>query len=329
MSAPSIVHVAGAGPSGTAAALAALQLEIPVRIYDQSHFPRHKVCGEFYSPEMIPVLERLKVWDSISNLRPARIRRWEIYLGKRHVEHRLAEPAFGLSRFAFDQHMLETAVNRGAEHVRERLKGGPTPLVNATGRKARVPRGRRLFGFKAHFDGPINDAVELFFFARCYVGLNAVEGGRTNVCGLGPEDLLKKWEFDYDSLVNSSEPLRARLEPLRRCFDWISTGPLVFENEFEMPCQAGIYPTGDALSFVDPFTGSGLLCAMVSGELAGNAAARGADPAAYIRQARAKIEQPFRMASLVRRAVRWPVTPWLLPLVPSGALFRLTRPAAA
>ena len=43
-------------PAGCCAALAAAREGADVRITERSQFPRHKVCGEFLSPEIAPVL---------------------------------------------------------------------------------------------------------------------------------------------------------------------------------------------------------------------------------------------------------------------------------
>ena len=63
------------------------------------------------------------------------------------------------------------------------------------------------------------------------------------------------------------------------------------------------YPAGDALSFVDPFTGSGLLAAVRSGAMAGKAAAIGQPVAEYLRECRASLRQPFQVAGVLRRAL--------------------------
>src|SRR5439155_8249768 len=97
----------------------------------------------------------------------------------------------------------------------------------------RQSRGSRQFGFKAHFTGPADDAVELFFFNRCYVGINSVEAGITNVCGLGPEDVLHRYDFDFDRLLADSPALRSRLAPLNRSMKWLSTGPLHYGQSFD------------------------------------------------------------------------------------------------
>jgi flavin-dependent dehydrogenase len=181
-----------------------------------------------------------------------------------------------------------------------------------------------LFGFKTHFTGPVDDAVELFFFNGCYVGVNVVESGRTNVCGLGPENHLKECAFDYDRVVRESPALAARLAPLTRDMKWISTGPLVYGQKFEPDGRS--YLAGDALSFVDPFTGSGLLAAVKTGAMAGTAASRNDPVDSYLRECRASLKKPFEVAGIFRKAVESGWGEVLAGLIPGRILFALTRP---
>src|SRR5512141_1736597 len=96
------VNILGGGPAGSSAALAALRQGAPARIIERSRLPRHKVCGEFLSPEIGPELERLGIWDVFLAAGPARVRRTALHLGKHVKSSRLPEPAFGLSRYVFD-----------------------------------------------------------------------------------------------------------------------------------------------------------------------------------------------------------------------------------
>src|ERR1035438_247864 len=52
------VHVVSGGPAGVMATFAAMREGAPVRIFEKSAFPRHKVCGEFLSPAILPLLRR-------------------------------------------------------------------------------------------------------------------------------------------------------------------------------------------------------------------------------------------------------------------------------
>ena len=322
------VHILGGGPAGSSAALAALSNGASVELIEKSQLPRHKVCGEFLSPEIQQVLERIGVWDGFCEQRPARIARMVLQFGTRNVSAKLPEPAYGLSRFRFDSLLFDAAVRRGAVWTKGSRSSGK-PLIEATGRITAAERGKRLFGFKAHFSGPIGDAVELFFFRDCYVGLNTVENGITNVCGLGPERELKKFGFDIDALANSCPALRERISPLRREMKWLHVGPLVFRNGLGDSFEQGTYPCGDALSFVDPFTGSGLLSGVVMGELAGHFAANGRPVDEYLASCRKVLKKPFVISTVFRSVARHRWAGLLASAVPGDLLFRWTRPRSA
>ena len=317
------IIIAGGGPSGAAAAIAARLEDRNVTLFEKSRFPRHKVCGEFLSPEIAPILEQLGVWGNFNTAAPARIRRLVLRFRAREKRCNLPETAYGLSRYAFDDLLLRAASTAGAGIIHQPAE--QNAQIIAHGRKFTSPRGRRLFGFKAHFEGPPNDDVELFFFDRFYVGLNQVENGITNICGLGPEDLLRARRFEIDEVLNSFAPMRERLAPLRRTMEWLNVGPLVFENRLHS--DDGAYYAGDALSFVDPFTGSGMLSAVLTGRLAGIAASRKTPTRDYLNECRQRLERPFLMSSIFRKALSAGWAEPLASLIPGSWLVRLTRPA--
>jgi menaquinone-9 beta-reductase len=323
------LQIAGGGPAGAAAALAALSEGASVHVFERSRTPRHKVCGEFIAPEACAVLQSLGVWPEFLSFTPPSIRRCVLSFGRRTKGWTLSEPAFGFSRIALDSLLLDRAAASGARVSRgrsfERCDGVPTqPAILAHGRSGGTPRGRRLFGFKAHFEGPTDDAVELFFTRFGYVGVSPVEGRQTNVCGLAPEDLLSRCGFDIDALLTGEPALSTRLRPLARIMPWIKTGPLVFSRAARAANGGRIYAAGDALGFVDPFTGSGILNALLTGRLAGTAAARETPPGAYERQCAALLDLPFATSAIFRMLLGAGLS-HLAMLLPGDWLYRLTR----
>jgi hypothetical protein len=232
----------------------------------------------------------------------------------------LPEPAYGLSRYSLDEWLWNEAMAAGAEHG----KDDPDPHIMAVGRNSKAARGARLFGFKAHFTGPVDDAVELYFSASTYVGVNCVERGITNVCGLAQEEDLARVGFEVDALLRQISAIKDRLEPLRRSWKWIFTGPLEFEQRVDS--DDDFYRAGDALSFVDPFTGSGLLCAVATGALAGNAAASSMSYAEYGLRCSRLLRRPFRFSSMLRQVAATRIAPVLLRFAPADLLFHQTRP---
>ncbi len=307
------ILIAGGGPAGAAAAIAARREGSTVRLIDRATTFRHKVCGEFISPDASELLETLQVWHDIGALGPR------------------PKCAWGLSRLQLDRVLLEKAtalgaiVSRGQSFPTRRTNQFDGRIILACGRQPPADRGDRLFGFKAHFEGPADDAVELFFNGHAYVGVGAIENGLTNVCGLARESLLRKYAFDFDEILQRDDPLAARLRPLQRRMRWIVTGPLSFTNPAGHDSGADVYPAGDALGFVDPFTGSGILNALLTGRLAGIAAARRISTSKYVQACRSVLGNAFVASSVMRCLLGHRELHWLAPYLPGQMLFRLTR----
>lgn len=296
-------------------------------LYEKSHLPRHRVCGEFLSPEIGGVIDALGLWPSFSSARPARLARVVLHIGKRRKRFSLPEPAYSLSRYALDDLLLREAVARGADLKTAAAKPGcepaREPTIVAHGRQTFTRKGERLFGFKAHFRGHFDDTVELFFFRSCYVGISSIEGGAVNVCGLAPEELLRQNGFRPEPLFSGE--LRARLDRLEPIFDWLVTGPLVFRDSFRD--QPGLYLAGDAMGFVDPFTGSGIFAALLTGKMAGQAAARSLPLEQHTAMCRRMLARQYSVASTLRGLLGAGLAESLAGLVPGPWLYRLTRPS--
>lgn len=325
------ILIAGGGPAGAAAAIAGRLEGSAVRLIERATAFRHKVCGEFISPDGEELLETLQVWHDFGALAPSRIRRCVLHLGNRSKQWRLPESAWGLSRLQLDRILIEKAsalgavISRGQSFDPQRTIPLDARVILACGRRPAANRGDRLFGFKAHFEGPSDDAVELFFTGHGYIGVNCIEDGLTNVCGIAPESLLRRYAFDFDEIVLLSKPLVERLRPLQRRMRWIVTGPLSFAPPANRGFRTDVYPAGDSLGFVDPFTGSGILNALLTGRLAGLAAARRMPRPAYIQACRSLLGRAFSISSVLRRLAGHAEVQWLVPYLPAQTLFRLTR----
>ena len=324
------VQIVGAGPAGAAAALSCLAAGRPVVLFEERRTVRNKVCGEFLCAEAVELLEQLGCASELNDRKPARIDEAAIWLGKHGRKFRLPRPGWGLSRLALDEILLRRAQASGAEVRQERAQPRPG-CVWATGRGAQLRRGasrtqmghKRFFGFKAHFAGQAGRAVELFFGSRFYVGIAPIEGGRINVCGLAAEEVLKGIGFDYDRLVQGWGPLRERLQGLERIGSWTSSGPLPLGRGLRTHPE--LLLAGDALAFADPFTGSGLYNALLTGQMAGLASAQGWSPTDYYRQCEQRLGRALAAGSWLRWASDIPLVGVLVSYLPWQVLYRRTR----
>jgi menaquinone-9 beta-reductase len=147
-------------------------------------------------------------------------------------------------------------------------------------RGARGARGRAaLVAFKAHLEGARGStaACEIYFYGGGYGGLSPVEGGLSNLCfiasardvrarGGDPERVLRE-------VVQTNARARETLGRARAASAWLSVALERFGRGEVAPAR-GLLAVGDAASFIDPFTGSGMLMALESGALAASTVAR-------------------------------------------------------
>lgn len=262
-----------------------------------------------------------------------------------------ANQALGLSRAEMDELLLRRAQETGVE-VREntaatglvvdesgvvrgvRLKSAgqtcsarATLTVDATGRASALARhvaARRvsvrrapLVAFKAHFAdaGCAPGACEIYFYRGGYGGLNRVEGGASNLCFIVAARDVRAAGSDVElvlrNMLASHRRAAEALAGARRSSEWLSVALDGFGRRELVPA-VNLISIGDAASFIDPFTGSGMLMALESGEIAARVIAGWWNHARqtdfdilaeeYRKQYSARFSARLRYCALLRRA---------------------------
>lgn len=112
------IAVIGGGIAGSALAALLARDGRDVLLLEQDEFPRHKLCGEFLSPESKRLLERVGCLREVLALRPARITHGRFFAPSgRDALFGLGGEALGLSRWALDETLFRHAGRCGAsEH---------------------------------------------------------------------------------------------------------------------------------------------------------------------------------------------------------------------
>lgn len=205
-------------------------------------------------------------------------------------------------------------------------------MIDATGRarslarrveKARSERrngrrGARLVAFKAHMENARGTPghCEIYFYRGGYGGLSSVEGGLSNLCFIAQAREVRACGQDAERVMREvlmkNARARVTLSHARTASPWLAVALEKFGRGCVAPAR-GLLTIGDAASFIDPFTGSGILMALESGELAARSItsylpALGQVGAldAVSRDYRAIYDQVFRarlrMSAMMRRA---------------------------
>ncbi|HEY0047960.1 MAG TPA: NAD(P)/FAD-dependent oxidoreductase [Pyrinomonadaceae bacterium] len=133
-------------------------------------------------------------------------------------------------------------------------------------------RSPKLIGFKTHLkNAKIESGVcEIYFFRGGYGGLSRVENGFANHCFLIESEIVKKAGGDAEKIVREVVFQNKRAEQMMKSaeagFDWLAVSVDGFGAKDLNPAPR-LLAIGDAGAFIDPFTGSGMLMALESGEL--------------------------------------------------------------
>src|SRR5690348_6454788 len=96
--------VIGGGPAGAAAAITGARRGARVLLLERSRYPRHKVCGEFVSPESLSLLASLLHGTGGEELlrQAPRVGRARLHSDGAILEARIQPAASSLSRYQLD-----------------------------------------------------------------------------------------------------------------------------------------------------------------------------------------------------------------------------------
>jgi menaquinone-9 beta-reductase len=275
---PRPVTIIGGGLAGLTLGIGLRQRGIPTTIYESGDYPRHRVCGEFISGSGQTVLDRLGLLADFEYA-------GAVYAGTaifisgaaKSPVRKLAAPALCLSRYKMDALLATKFQELGGElRVRSRWNQDHCGdgVVSATGRRLEPAENEiRWFGVKAHVVNATPVALEadleMHLSPDGYVGVNRVNDGEVNVCGLfraRPDKQRPESKVEW-LLGQGDSPLRERLKKAQ--FE-----PQSFSSVAGIqlkPRRAASHDEcciGDALTMTPPVTGNGMSMAFESAEIA-------------------------------------------------------------
>ncbi|HUF76991.1 MAG TPA: FAD-dependent oxidoreductase [Longimicrobiales bacterium] len=310
------VVVVGAGPSGALAARESARRGATVLLLDRASFPRWKVCGACLSPGARRILEGVGLGSLPTDLGGVDLRRLVLRAGAGSASVSLRD-SLALSRVAFDAALVEAAAAAGAEfwpcaraslgrlEPEERAvrvaRNGRTVDVRARVVVDATGLGHGLRAEAAADHGPADEIAEdsrvglggvlrgerypvdagdlhMTVGRSGYVGIVRLEDGTLNVAAALDRERLRA---ATPSEAVSEVLAEGGLPPLGEAplAGWRGTPPLT-----RAPPDAGarrLLRVGDAIGYVEPFTGEGICWALGAGgavaELANSAAERWSD----------------------------------------------------
>jgi geranylgeranyl reductase family protein len=288
--------VVGAGPAGAAAAIGALwmQPELRVLLLDRADFPRDKSCGDGIAPHAIDLLTAHGVTGLVDECVP--VGRLTLSLGDASASRLMQRPAWVIPRELFDARLVAAAERAGAVRRVHRVRNvgaGPTEgtvlvdddltasvVVGADGAGSLVARS---------LGAPAGSSA---LAIRGYAPTPARRRGEQVIVFGQTRQPSYAWSFDrgdglanvgYGELLTAARPRPSRallLAQLERLLPGAAEGAqrwrghhLPLSTWGWRPGDGPVLLAGDAAGLVNPMTGEGIYYAVLTGLLAGRAAA--------------------------------------------------------
>ncbi len=290
------VIIAGGGPAGSAAAIAALRAGCSVLVVDRGIHPRQKVCGCCLAPAGIKVLAQLgasSVLDSAQKLSVVRLE-----CGGQVMQMR-REGGVAIARDELDESLLDLVVEQGGivlmgsvasfdvdgsvvvrqdkivRTIRSRVRIAAdglqgTSLDGISKFEWRVSKSSRM-GFGATVDGAALDIsreqILMSVHNGGYIGAVRLANGRIDIAAAahpsvirgagGVAPLAAQW---LGSHVSTTTKFVGE--------QWRGT-PFLTRRRMQLAYE-DVLVAGDASGYVEPFTGEGMSWALATGSAAGN-----------------------------------------------------------
>jgi len=131
----------------------------------------------------------------------------------------------------------------------------------------------RLLAFKAHLSDACvpRQTCEIYFYPGGYGGINCVGENLSNLCFITLAKDVRRCGSDPEKVIREVVCKNSRaaktLALARVQTDWLGVSLEGFGRQVVVPAD-GMLVAGDAAAFIDPFTGSGILMALETGQLA-------------------------------------------------------------
>jgi len=293
------VVIVGGGLAGLCSAIHLSKIGISILLIEKHSYPKHKVCGEYISNEVLPYLNELG-FDPF-HFGATKITNFSLSTTQnRKAETKLPLGGFGISRYCMDEQLAILAQNQGVSIIQETvnqvlfeenlftvstLQGSHFSsdfVLGAYGKRSTLDRTlqRKFFresspylGVKAHYKGNFpSDAVGLHNFEGGYCGISKVENDQVNVCYLTDFESFKQHkdiQTFQKEVISQNKVLSEFFDQAEMLFEKpISISQISFSRKSLI--ENHMIMCGDSAGMIHPLAGNGMSMAIRSSFIAGS-----------------------------------------------------------
>lgn len=291
------VLILGGGLAGLTAAIHLSKQGIEVTVIEKNSYPKHKVCGEYISNEVLTYFNWLGI--DISKLLPTSIKTLQFSTQNgTTVNAKLPLGGFGISRYALDFYLYNLAISKGCIFIQETVEDivfdsdeftvttlegnsiqskivlgafGKRSNIDIKLNRAFIKKKSHWLAVKAHYKGDYpNDIVGLHNFKGGYCGVSKVENNSINVCYITNYDLFKKHKNNdnfQEEILFKNPHLKTLFNNCTLAFEKpLTIGQISFNKKKTV--ENHILMIGDTAGLIHPLCGNGMAMAIHSAKIA-------------------------------------------------------------
>ena len=291
------VLILGGGLAGLTAAIHLSKLGLQVTVIEKNGYPKHKVCGEYISNEVLPYFEWLGI--DILKINPTSITKLQFSTQNgTTITTELPLGGFGISRYALDFHLYNKAIANGCVFLQETVENvifdndeftittsigtilKSKIVIGAFGKRSAIDvklnrnfilKKSHWLAVKAHYTGEFpNDLVGLHNFNGGYCGVSKVENNAINICYITNYETYKLYKNneEFQKLVLSeNRHLKILFEKSTLIFEKpLTIGQISFDKKETV--ENHILMVGDTAGLIHPLCGNGMAMAIHSAKIA-------------------------------------------------------------
>ena len=291
------VIIIGGGLAGLTNAIHLSKFNRQVLLIEKDSYPKHKVCGEYISNEVLPYLNSLGI-DPI-NEGAKQITEVQVSTTKGNlIKGELPLGGFGMSRYFLDNLLIKKAQLNGVQVLKDsvdsivfenevftvRTKDSKLYqskiTIGAFGKRSKldlkmnrkfIKKKSPYLAVKIHVEGNFpENLIALHNFKGGYCGVSKVENNSINLCYITEYKLFKK----FKTISKFQKQVVFKNKHLKKIFE--ETNPVfkkpltISQISFETknPVENHIIMCGDTAGMIHPLCGNGMGMAISSARLA-------------------------------------------------------------
>ena len=115
------VIIVGGGLAGLSSSIHLSKTDLSILLIEKNDYPKHKVCGEYISNEVLPYLEFLNI--DVFKLGAKKINKFQLSTIKNKlISATLPMGGFGISRYCLDDALVKKAIENKVEILQDAVE---------------------------------------------------------------------------------------------------------------------------------------------------------------------------------------------------------------